>query len=121
MKRLLATLVLGLIILYLIDSAFQIDGLSPAMLVENLMRFLLGFLGLGIWVAIKRKFHLKMFLIIIFVYLLSDSIFDYFTGIDDLFEMSLHDLYVFCWGALAGFVFVKCVLKKVENNNQKSI
>ncbi len=114
MKRLLAVLILGLIILYLIDSAFQIDGFSPAMLGENLIRFLLGFLGLGIWVAIKRKFHFKMFLIIIFVYLLSDSIFDYFMGIDDLFEMSLHDLYIFCWGTLAGFVFVKCVLKKVE-------
>lgn len=114
MKRLLLVLGSGLLLLYLIDSAFQIDGFSRFMLLENLIRFFLGFLSLGIWIAIKRKFHFKMPLIIIGTYIVSDSIFDIARNVNDLFEMTLHDLFVFCWGAFSGFVFVKCVLKKVE-------
>jgi hypothetical protein len=108
MKKLLSTLIIGLILLYLIDSAFQIDGLKPEMLMDNLVRFFLGFMLIGIWGLAKHRLKLKIFMYIIFIFLISDGIFDYIQNVSTLdMEMILHDLYIFVWGAVSGLFFVK--------------
>ena len=104
MKKILATLVIGLVLLYLIDSAFKIDGLTEEMIIDNSMRFLLGFVVMGMWHW--PKFKIYMYVILIF--LISDVIFDYIENISTLdLAMTIHDLFIFFWGALSGYFFIE--------------
>ena len=108
MKKLLATLVFGLILLFFVDTAFKIDGLTQEMLIDNSVRFFLGFLVTGIWSWSKHKWKSKIFMYVFLVLLVSDVIFDYIQGISTLeIEMTLHDFFIFFWGALSGYFFVK--------------
>ncbi len=107
MKKLLATLVFGLILLFFIDTAFKIDGLTQEMLINNSVRFFLGFLVTGIWSWSKHKWKTKIFMYVFLVFLISDVIFDYIQDISTLeIEMTLHDLFFFFWGAISGYFFV---------------
>lgn len=104
MKKLFSTLAVGLIFLYLIDSAFKIDGLTGEMLIDNSMRFLLGFIGMGMWHWPK----LKIYMYVVLFFLISDVIFDYIEDISTLdLAMTIHDLFIFFWGALSGHFFIE--------------
>lgn len=108
MKKLLSTLFFGLILLFFIDNAFRIDGLKQEILIDNSVRFFLGFLISGIWCWSTLKWKFKTFIYVMLIFLASDVIFDYIEGISMLeIEMTLHDLYIFLWGAISGYFFVK--------------
>ncbi len=108
MKKLLSTLIIGLILLFFVDTAFRIDGFSQEMLIDNSVRFFLGFLFTGLWYWSTHKWKSKAFLYVFLILLVSDVIFDYIEGISTLeIEMTLHDLYIFFWGAISGYFFVK--------------
>jgi len=62
MKKLLATLVIGLIMVYFVDSAFKIDGLTQEMLIDNAVRFFLGFVVTSIGSCSKFKSKTKVFM-----------------------------------------------------------
>ena len=112
MKIFSACLLLGLVVLYFIDSALSIDNLNMEMFTHNLVRFFVGFIFLGIWVWYKHKLKLKVSLYIIVAFLVSDEIYDYFRNIDNLnFDMLLHDLVIVSWGAISGFFFSKFINK----------
>ena len=108
MKKLLSTFVIGLILLYFVDIAFKIDGFSQDMLINNSVRFFLGFLFSGIWYWSTHKWRSKAFMYVFLILLASDVVFNYVEDISTLeIEMTLHDLYIFFWGAISGYFFVK--------------
>jgi hypothetical protein len=108
MKKLLVTLIIGLVLLYFLDTAFHIKNLNLEMLTHNLVRFFSGFVFLGIWVWYKHQMKLKISLYIILGFLISDVIFDFIREINNLsFEMLIHDLFIVVWGAISGFFFIK--------------
>jgi len=105
MKKLHATLIFGLILLFFIDTAFKIDGLTQEMLINNSVRFFWGFLLLLVWGSSQQKRKYKVLFYVFIFFILSDAIFDYVQDILDL-EMMLHDLFIFIWGAISGYFFV---------------
>lgn len=108
MKKFISSLLVGLILLYLVDIALRVNSLNLEMLIHNLVRFFAGFVILGIWIWDEHKIRLKISLYIILAFLISDDIFDYFRGIDNIsVPMFLHDLYIVLWGAISGMFFVK--------------
>jgi hypothetical protein len=112
MKIFSACLLIGLVILYFIDAAFNIDNLNREMFLHNLVRFFSGFVFLGIWNWYKHKLKIKVALYLILAFIVSDGVFDYVRNIDNLtFEMLFHDSYVVIWGATSGFFFEKLFKK----------
>ncbi len=105
MKKLLATFVIGLILLFFVDTAFKLDGFKPEMLIDNAIRFFWGFLLLLVWGWSKQQRKYKVFFYIFIVFIISDIILDYVQDILDL-EMIAHDLFIFFWGAISGYFFV---------------
>jgi signal transduction histidine kinase len=117
MKKLLATIVYGFILLFFIHTAFKIDGLTQEMLINYSVRFFLGFLLLLAWGWSKQKRKYKVFLYSFIIFIISDAIFDYEQDILDL-EMMLHDLFFFFWGAISGYFFVNYLhYKKTINSS----
>ncbi len=113
MNKLLATLAIGLLLLYFVDAAFHIDGLTKEMLTDNSFRFLLGFILISIWSWSEHKHKPKIFMYLLLVILIGDVIYDYVQNISTLdFEMTLHDLYLFFWGALSGYYFLQYLYDK---------
>jgi len=110
---LLATLIIGLILLYFLDAALRVENLNLEMLTHNLVHFFAGFVFLGIWVWYGHRLKLKVSMYIILVLLISDNIFDYIRDIDNLtFEMLIHNLFLVGWGAISGFFYTKYLLWK---------
>ena len=118
MKKIILTLIIGLLLLYFIDAAFHVDGLTEDMLVDNAIRFLLGFTVMTAWNWSEHKFKPRIFFYVVLVLLIGDIIFDYIQNISTLdFEMTLHDLYIFLWGGLSGYFFIKYLhCKKIIPN-----
>ncbi|MFK5947734.1 MAG: hypothetical protein QM500_03055 [Methylococcales bacterium] len=113
MKKIISTLVVGLLLVYFIDAAFQVDGLTEEMLVNNFFRFLLGFLMMGLWGWSEHKHKSKIFIYILIALVIGDNVFDYMQNISSFdFEMTLHDLYFFLWGALTGYFFHNTFIEK---------
>jgi hypothetical protein len=110
MNKFISSLLVGLILLYFVDIALRVHNLNLEMLTHNLVRFFAGFVILGIWVWDEHKIGLKVSLYIILAFLISDDIFDYIRGVDNIsVPMFLHDLYIVFWGAISGLFFVKCL------------
>jgi len=113
MKAASIVFVIGLLLLYILDSAFKIYEINVKMLIHNLVRFVAGFVILGIWVLNKKKANLKISLYAILILLLADNLYDYLRNIDTLtFPMMFHDTFVLFWGTAVGFVFYKNNRKK---------
>lgn len=113
MKTILPTVIIGLIVLYFMDSAFHIDNWSGEMFVHNIVRFVAGFVFLGIWVWYKHRLKLKVALYFVLALLVSDEIMDYMRDIDTLsLEMAIHDLFMVFWGSLIGFFYMRGLKRK---------
>lgn len=113
MKKIIATLMVGLVLLYLLDSAFKIDGLTETMLTDNLVRFLLGFICFFYFTWTKRKFKSKFLLTIFIIFVIADSVFNYIENIEvDGLVMLVHDLYFTFWGILLSFFYVRYLKEK---------
>lgn len=108
MKSFYAVLFIGLIVFYLVDTAFHIDSSNLEMITHNLVRFFAGFAILGLWAWYEQRIKIRIALYILLVFLVSDDIFDYYRHINNFsFEMIIHDVLMLGWGALAGFFFMR--------------
>jgi NhaP-type Na+/H+ or K+/H+ antiporter len=117
MKKIIATLTIGLVLLYLLDSAFKIDGLTREMLIDNLIRYILGFICFYYVAWTKRKFKNTFYLSILIVFIIFDSVYIYIENIEvQGFLMLIHDLYFAFWGVISGFFFVRYLKQKKSKN-----
>ncbi|XSG84883.1 MAG: hypothetical protein ACPW60_14280 [Methylohalobius sp. ZOD2] len=108
MKRLLVPLLVGLILLYFVAAAADVKIFSLEMLVRNVFHFLTGFVGMGVWIWHRRKLGFKAALYLVLAIVLAYDIVDYVRNANYLrLEMILHDLYVFMWGAVAGWLYLR--------------
>jgi len=105
-------LFLGLIILYFLDAAFRLEMLSLEMLGHIGLRFLIGFLILGIGVFYEHAIRFKSSVFIILALALGDDIFDYYRNVNSFTpEVILLGIYMLLWGALTGYVTVRQIRK----------
>lgn len=108
MKLLTIIFILGLIIQYFMDSALKPDNINLEMFTHNLIRFITGFIILGIWVSYKHKLKLKIALYLVVTLLIADHIADYLRSVDTLkLEMLFHDSYMVIWGAVMGYLSMR--------------
>ncbi len=108
MKIVWIVLVIGLLLIYLIDMAFKIYEINLEMIIHSLVRFVAGFVILGVWGLGKKKFKLKICLYIILTLLLADDLYEYIYNIDNLtFGMIFHDMFMIFWGTVIGFFLYK--------------
>jgi len=105
-------LFLGLIILYFLDAAFRLEMLSMEMLGHIGLRFLIGFLILGIGVFYEHAIRFKSSVLIILALVLGDDIFDYYRHVNSFTpEVMLLGIYMLLWGALTGYVTARQIRK----------
>jgi len=105
-------LFLGLIILYFLDAAFRLEMLSMEMLGHIGLRFLIGFLILGIGVFYEHAILFKSSVLIILALVLGDDIFDYYRHVNSFTpEVMLLGIYMLLWGALTGYVTARQIRK----------
>ncbi|MDO9254231.1 MAG: hypothetical protein Q7U54_01875, partial [Bacteroidales bacterium] len=98
----------GLILLYFIDSAFKLNPFNSEMLIHSGLRFLAGFLVLGIGVFYAHQNRLKFAIGLILALVLGDDIWDYTRDVNSFsFEVMLHSIYMLLWGSLTGYVLMK--------------
>lgn len=108
MKLVGIVIVAGLILLYFIDAAFKINPFNTEMLIHSGLRFLTGFMILGIGVFYAGKIRLKYALFLVLALALADDIWDYTRDVNSFsFEVMLHSIYMLLWGSLAGYVLMK--------------
>ncbi len=109
------TVIVGAIALYLMKAAFHIDYFSSEILVHTTVRFVSGFVFLGIWVWYKHRLKLKAALYCILFLLILDDIVDYFRQINSLsFEMVIYDTFVVVWGAAIGYFLMRGLRNRVD-------
>lgn len=107
MKLLGMVIIVGIILLYFVDSAFKLNTFDPEMLIHSGLRFFIGFLILGIGVFYAHKIRLKFAICLVLALALGDDIWDYTRNVDSFsFEVMLHSLYMMAWGSLAGYVLM---------------
>jgi hypothetical protein len=108
MKSVSAAVIIGTVLLYFVDSAFKLNVFEPELLVHSGLRFITGFLILGIGVFYAGKIRLKIALCLIFALALADDIWDYTRDVNSFsFEVMLHSIYMLLWGSLTGYLFMK--------------
>ncbi|MGR9052670.1 MAG: hypothetical protein ACU84J_08480 [Gammaproteobacteria bacterium] len=113
MKILLPIVIVGLIVQYFMDSAFDIHNMNLEMSIHNTVRFVAGFVFLGIWVWYGHRMKLKVALYFVLALLISDDIMDYLRNINSLkLEIVLHDSYIVLWGAITGYFFMRSLKHK---------
>jgi hypothetical protein len=112
MKLIGLILFLGLIALYFLDAAFKVEMLSLEMLGHIALRFITGFLILGIGVFYEHAIPFKSSVFIILALLLGDDIFDYYRNVNSFTpEVILLSIYMLLWGALMGYVTMRHMRK----------
>ncbi len=108
MKLVSIVIIVGLILLYFIDVAFKLNPFNVEMLIHSGLRFLTGFLVLGIGVFYTGKIKLKFALALVLALALADDIWDYTRNINSFsFEVMLHSIYMLLWGSLTGYMLMK--------------
>lgn len=113
MKFILSAVFLGLIVLYFMGAAFHSNDFTLEMLIHNTVRFVSGFVFIGIWVWYKRRLKLKIALYTLLTLLVLDDIVDYFRNVDNLsLEMVIHDSFIVLWGAIIGFLSMRVINQK---------
>jgi hypothetical protein len=105
MKLTALILSLGLIILYFLDAAFRLEMLTWEMIGHIALRFLIGFMILGIGVFYEHAIRFKSSMFIILALALGDDVFDYYRNVNSFTpEVILLSIYMLLWGALTGYV-----------------
>ncbi len=113
MKVVSIVIVAGLILLFFMDEAFKLNPFNVEMLIHSGLRFLAGFLVLGIGVFYAHQISLKFALGLLLTLVLADDIWDYTRNIDSFnFEVMLHSIYMMLWGALVGYLLIKQSMSK---------
>ncbi|HEY8037252.1 MAG TPA: hypothetical protein VIF37_16850 [Methylobacter sp.] len=108
MKLVSIVIIAGMVLLYFIDVAFKLNPFNVEMLIHSGLRFLTGFLVLGIGVFYTGKIRLKFALALVLALALADDIWDYTRNINSFsFEVMLHSMYMLAWGSLTGYVLMK--------------
>ncbi|MCK9397326.1 MAG: hypothetical protein M0Q44_17275 [Methylobacter sp.] len=111
MKSVSFVIIAGFILLYFIDAAFKLNPFNLEMLMHSGLRFLTGFLVLGIGVFYTGKIRLKFALCLILTLALADDLWDYTRNFNSFsFEIMLHSIYMLLWGSLTGYVLMKGLL-----------
>lgn len=122
MKFILPAVFLGLTVLYFMGAAFHTDDFTLEMLIHNTVRFVSGFVFIGIWVWYKRRLKLKMALYTLLTLLVLDDIVDYFRNVDSLnLEMAIHDSFIVLWGALIGYLSMRAINQKTTIKEREQI
>ena len=108
MKLVGIVIIFGLVLLYFIDAAFKLNPFNVEMLIHSGLRFLTGFLVLGIGVFYAHKISLKFAVCLVLALALADDIWDYTRDVNSFsFEVLLHSMYMMAWGALTGYALLK--------------
>lgn len=101
----------GLIALYFVDAAFKLNIFDTELFIHSLIRFVTGFLILGIAVFYAHVIRFKISIYIVLTLILADDVWDYCRHVDSFRpEVMLHSIYMLLWGALTGYV-VMCQFK----------
>lgn len=112
MKLIGFILFIGLILLYFLAAAFKLDMLTLEMLSHIAIRFLIGFLILGIGVFYGHAIRFKSSMFIILALVLGDDIFDYYRNVNSFTpEVILLSIYMLLWGALTGYATARQIRK----------
>lgn len=108
MKLVSIVIIVGLILLYFIDMAFKLNPFNVEMLIHSGLRFLTGFLVLGIGVFYTGKIRLTFALALVLSLALADDIWDYVRDVNSFsFEVMLHSIYMLVWGSVTGYVLLR--------------
>ncbi|MEQ1529031.1 MAG: hypothetical protein ABL925_06930 [Methylococcales bacterium] len=90
--------------LYFVDMALKIDLFTIEMLEHSGIRFLTGFIILGISVFYAHVIKFKIAVYLVLALVLADDIWDYVRQVDSLTpEVVLHSVYMLLWGAAMGY------------------
>lgn len=117
MKLVSIVIIAGLILLYFIDAAFKLNPFNSEMLIHSGLRFLAGFLVLGIGVFYAHQIRLKFAVCLVLALVLADDIWDYTRNVNNFsFEVMLHSIYMLLWGALTGYVLMKRWVDRVAED-----
>jgi hypothetical protein len=110
------SILLGLILLYFVNAALKVDLFSWEMVIHSGIRFLVGFIVLGIGYFYGHKLNLKIAVYVILALLIADDVMDYARDVTRLSaELLLHNLYMLLWGALSGFLFMRSYKGRIDN------
>ncbi len=114
MKKMLTSLIIGLIPFYLLNITFHINAFDMEMFLHIFLRFFAGFLILGIWVWYWHKLKIKYAIVIIIFLFMVDIVFDYFRNVNNFnFEMLIYDFYTMIWGSATGYFFIRYLNKNL--------
>jgi FtsH-binding integral membrane protein len=115
MKLISIVMIAGLILLYFVSAAFKIQIMSWEMLVHSILRFLTGFILIGVSVLYAHKLRLRSAVFLVLVLVLADDVVDYFRNVDSFsFENTLHGIYMLLWGSLMGYLFMDYSKNKID-------
>lgn len=116
MKFVYIAVIVGLILLYFVNAALKINIFNWEMLIHSGIRFLTGFMILGIGYFYEQKFGLKVAVYLVLALVLADDVFDYFRNVHSFTaEFLLHNIFMLLWGSLVGYLFMKTVKSKAND------
>jgi hypothetical protein len=116
MKLVSIAIFVGLILLYFVNEAVKIDFFNWETLIHSGIRFFTGFIILGISYFYEHKIKLKIALYLIFAIVLADDVLDYYRGVAQFSDkLMLHNIYMLLWGALVGYLSMRYVKGKIDN------
>jgi len=98
--KIVIVFVLGLIMLYFVVEAFKLS-FSGELFIHSAIRFIAGFVILGIGVFYAHVIRLKVSIYILLTLVLIDDVWDYSRDVDSFVpEMMLYSLFMMLWGAI---------------------
>lgn len=116
MKLVNIAIIGGLILLYFVNAAFKINIFNWEMLIHSGIRFFTGFIILGIGYFYEHKLKLKISIYLVLALILADDIMDYYRKVDSFSaEYMLHDIYMLLWGSLVGYLSMRYIKGKIDN------
>ena len=109
MKMLVFSIIVGLVLLYLLNIAvFKAPVLNLIWSIHAGLRFLAGFLILGISYFYAKALTFKTALYITVCMIAADYIYDfYMQDYRFKFEIMLHGIFMITWGAILGYLTAK--------------
>lgn len=116
MKLVNIAIIIGFILLYFVNAALKIDIFNSEMLIHSGIRFLTGFLILGIGYFYQHKLQLKIAIYLVLALMLADDVLDYFRHVDSFSaEFMVHNIYMLLWGCVVGYLTMRYFKGKTDN------
>jgi hypothetical protein len=86
------------------------------MLIHSGIRFFTGFIILGIGYFYEHKIKLKVSLYLVLAIVLADDVLDYYRDVTQFSDkLMLHNIYMLLWGSLVGYLTMKYIKDKINN------